>query len=148
MNNNTPSDENYERLQRLMDGNTRKAESITYQRDPFTRFLKKAPLIGLALVFAVYTVYIGIQYFQTRPNYSYNVNPISKIVLKYKALEYVEDNYPEFSEDADVNINNGIVKYKNGYMVTCKGKEHSIVSVYFNKWFQPTHDSSSVIKKE
>jgi hypothetical protein len=65
-------------------------------------------------------------------------NPVSKIILKAKSTDFMEENYADFEEDMKIDINTGMIKNKNGYTVTCEDKDNSAskVVIYFNRKFE------------
>lgn len=80
------------------------------------------------------------------PAYTYNFNPVSKIILIAKSTDFIEENYADFEENMEIDINTGIVKNKNGYTVTCEDKNNtgSNVVIYFNRSFEILNHHSHI----
>ena len=70
----------------------------------------------------------------------YVANPISKTILKHKTMNLVEEDYPDFYENATINTNTGMLKSKSGYTVTCHQKNDTMskITVYFDRKFNIT----------
>ena len=108
--------------------------------------VRRVDYIIVLIAVLCYLTFAGFKTFSTNPAHTYNFNPVSKIVLKYKALEYVEGEYPLFAENDTVDINTGMIKHSDGYMVTCYDKDDSAskVTVYFDKKFNVTKDAANI----
>ena len=88
----------------------------------------------------LYLVVSGVYSQLTKNQSGYVYNPVTKIVLSYKTLDYVKDNYPEVGDDAKVDINTGMLKSPAGYTVTCHHKKDTVskITVYFDRKFNVT----------
>ena len=98
----------------------------------------KVRRVDFILIIAAIVLYIavsGIYSIANKNQVTYVHNPVTKVVLTYKTLDYVKDNYPDFREDATVDINTGMLKSRAGYTVTCNHKKDTIskITVYFDK---------------
>ena len=99
--------------------------------------------IDFILILVAFLLYVGISglfSFSNRPQTGYVYNPVTKIVLSYKTLDYAKDNYPDFRKDATININTGMLKSNAGYTVTCYDEDDTMskMTVYFDRKFNIT----------
>ncbi len=142
---NTDTDDR-KRLEKLIAGQT----SGRYITDSEINHTLKNPmrlrlliLVGIWIIFLVYYAYLN---FSNPPSYTYNFNPISKIILRVKTDDYMEEHYPEFEENMTIDMNTGIIRHKNGYMVTCEDayNHFSKVVVYFDKSFKVQYDTPQI----
>ena len=91
------------------------------------------------------------------PHFVYNcaMNPKLKLLLRdYKLSDDISlrfnnsdwSEYPLFAENDTVDINTGMIKHSDGYMVTCYDKDDSAskVTVYFDKKFNVTKDAANI----
>lgn len=135
------------RLEKLIAGQTRGG----YITDSETNHTLKNPmklrlliLVGIWIIFLVYYAYLN---FSNPPSHTYNFNPVSKIILKIKSTDFMEENYADFEENMEIDINTDMVKNKNGYTVTCEDKDNSSskVIIYFNRKFEILNHRPNII---
>lgn len=102
--------------------------------------VRRVDFVLILLAIILYVIVSGVSSLSTKSSSGYVYNPATKIVLSYKTLDYVKDNYPDFRKDATININTGILKSNAGYTVTCHHEDDTMskITVYFDKKFNIT----------
>ncbi|MBQ5326268.1 MAG: hypothetical protein J6K80_03590, partial [Oscillospiraceae bacterium] len=111
--NNNQNSEDYTRLKKLIAGQNTDSEMADTLKKPAK--LKLIIFISMWAIFLIYYIYLN---FSNPPAYTYNFNPVSKIILRIKANDYIEEKHPQFEDSMDIDANTGMVKNKNGYTVT------------------------------
>jgi len=137
--NNNQNSEDYTRLKKLISGQNTDSEMADTLKKPAK--LKLIIFISIWAIFLMYYVYLN---FSNPPAYTYNFNPVSKIILHIKANDYIEEKHPRFEDSMDIDANTGMVKNKNGYTVTCKDEEGNKIVIYFDKNFEITNALSQI----
>ena len=102
--------------------------------------IRRVDFILILLAFLRYIVISCLVSLNNKPTIGYVYNPATKIVLSYKTLDYVKDNYPDFRKDAKVDTNTGMLKSQAGYTVTCHHEDDTMskITVYFDRKFNIT----------
>ena len=98
-------------------------------------------------MWTIFLLYYGYINFSVPVITTTSFNPVSKIILKAKSADFMEENYADFEENMEIDINTGMVKNKSGYTVTCKDKdnESSKVVIYFNRKFEILNHRPQII---
>ena len=101
--------------------------------------VKKVDYI-LILIFIILISVVGAFLVKGRATAGYVKNPVTKVVLSYKARSYIKDNYPEFRDDVIVDTATGVLKSSAGYTVKCHHKDNTMsrITVYFDRKFNIT----------
>ena len=101
--------------------------------------VKKVDYI-LILIFIILVSVVGAFLVKGRATAGYVKNPVTKVVLSYKARSYIKDNYPEFRDDVIVDTATGVLKSSAGYTVKCHHKDNTMskITVYFDRKFNIT----------
>ena len=136
-----------QRLENLIAGRTSGGRLADSELHPFFRNKKNIPLIVLIAAWTVFLLYYGYINFSVPVITTTSFNPVSKIILKAKSTDFMEENYADFEENMEIDINHGMVKNKSGYTVTCKDKdnESSKVVIYFNRKFEILNHCPQII---
>ena len=136
-----------QRLENLIAGRTSGGRLADSELSPFFRNKKNIPLIVLIAAWTVFLLYYGYINFSVPVITTTSFNPVSKIILKAKSTDFMEENYADFEENMEIDINTGMVKNKSGYTVTCKDKdnESSKVVIYFNREFEILNHRPQII---
>ena len=134
-------------LENLIAGRTSGGRLADSELSPFFRNKKNIPLIVLIAAWTVFLLYYGYINFSVPEITTTSFNPVSKIILKAKSTDFMEENYADFEENMEIDINTGMVKNKSGYTVTCKDKdnESSKVVIYFNREFEILNHRPQII---
>ena len=136
-----------QRLENLIAGRTSGGRLADSELSPFFRNKKNIPLIVLIAAWTVFLLYYGYINFSVPVITTTSFNPVSKIILKAKSTDFMEENYADFEKNMEIDINTGMVKNKSGYTVTCKDKdnESSKVVIYFNRKFEILNHRPQII---
>ena len=136
-----------QRLENLIAGRTSGGRLADSELSPFFRNKKNIPLIVMIAAWTVFLLYYGYINFSVPVITTTSFNPVSKIILKAKSTDFMEENYADFEENMEIDINTGMVKNKSGYTVTCKDKdnESSKVVIYFNREFEILNHRPQII---
>lgn len=136
-----------QRLENLIAGRTSGGRLADSELSPFFRNKKNIPLIVLIAAWTVFLLYYAYINFSVPEITTTSFNPVSKIILKAKSTDFMEENYADFEENMEIDINTGMVKNKSGYTVTCKDKdnESSKVVIYFNREFEILNHRPQII---
>ena len=136
-----------QRLENLIAGRTSGGRLADSELSPFFRNKKNIPLIVLIAAWTVFLLYYAYINFSVPEITTTSFNPVSKIILKTKSTDFMEENYADFEENMEIDINTGMVKNKSGYTVTCKDKdnESSKVVIYFNREFEILNHRPQII---
>lgn len=136
-----------QRLENLIAGRTSGGRLADSELSPFFRNKKNIPLIVLIAAWTVFLLYYAYINFSVPVITTTSFNPVSKIILKAKSTDFMEENYADFEENMEIDINTGMVKNKSGYTVTCKDKdnESSKVVIYFNREFEILNHRPQII---
>ena len=136
-----------QRLENLIAGRTSGGRLADSELSPFFRNKKNIPLIVLIAAWTVFLLYYGYINFSVPEITTTSFNPVSKIILKAKSTDFMEENYADFEENMEIDINTGMVKNKSGYTVTCKDKDNqsSKVVIYFNRKFEILNHRPQII---
>lgn len=136
-----------QRLENLIAGRTSGGRLADSELSPFFRNKKNIPLIVLIAAWTVFLLYYAYINFSVPVITTTSFNPVSKIILKAKSTDFMEENYADFEENMEIDINAGMVKNKSGYTVTCKDKdnESSKVVIYFNSKFEILNHRPQII---
>ena len=136
-----------QRLENLIAGRTSGGRLADSELHPFFRNKKNIPLIVLIAAWTVFLLYYAYINFSVPEITTTSFNPVSKIILKAKSTDFMEENYADFEENMEIDINTGMVKNKSGYTVTCKDKdnESSKVVIYFNRKFEILNHRPQII---
>ena len=136
-----------QRLENLIAGRTSGGRLADSELRPFFRNKKNLPLIVLIAAWTVFLLYYAYINFSVPVITTTSFNPVSKIILKAKSADFMEENYADFEENMEIDINTGMVKNKNGYTVTCEDKdnESSKVVIYFNRKFEILNHHPQII---
>ena len=136
-----------QRLENLIAGRTSGGRLADSELSPFFRNKKNIPLIVLIAAWTVFLLYYAYINFSVPVITTTSFNPVSKIILKAKSTDFMEENYADFEENMEIDINAGMVKNKSGYTVTCKDKdnESSKVVIYFNREFEILNHRPQII---
>ena len=136
-----------QRLENLIAGRTSGGRLADSELSPFFRNKKNIPLIVLIAAWTVFLLYYAYINFSVPEITTTSFNPVSKIILKTKSTDFMEENYADFEENMEIDINAGMVKNKSGYTVTCKDKdnESSKVVIYFNREFEILNHRPQII---
>lgn len=127
-----------QRLDNLIAGRTSGGRLADSELPPFFRNKKNIPLIVLIAAWTVFLLYYAYINFSVPVITTTSFNPVSKIILKAKSTDFMEENYADFEKDMEIDINTGMIKNKTGYTVTCQDKDNeaSKVVIYFNRKFE------------
>ena len=141
------SNNDRQRLENLIAGRTSGGRLADSELSPFFRNKKNIPLIVMIAAWTVFLLYYGYINFSVPEITITSFNPVSKIILKAKSTDFMEQNYADFEENMEIDINAGMVKNKSGYTVTCKDKdnESSKVVIYFNSKFEILNHRPQII---
>ena len=136
-----------QRLENLIAGRTSGGRLADSELSPFFRNKKNIPLIVLIAAWTVFLLYYAYINFSVPVITTTSFNPVSKIILKAKSTDFMEENYADFEENMEIDINADMVKNKSGYTVTCKDKdnESSKVVIYFNRKFEILNHRPQII---
>ena len=136
-----------QRLENLIAGRTSGGRLADSELSPFFRNKNNIPLIVLIAAWTVFLLYYAYINFSVPEITTTSFNPVSKIILKTKSTDFMEENYADFEENMEIDINAGMVKNKSGYTVTCKDKdnESSKVVIYFNSKFEILNHRPQII---
>ena len=136
-----------QRLENLIAGRTSGGRLADSELSPFFRNKNNIPLIVLIAAWTVFLLYYAYINFSLPEITTTSFNPVSKIILKTKSTDFMEENYADFEENMEIDINAGMVKNKSGYTVTCKDKdnESSKVVIYFNREFEILNHRPQII---
>lgn len=136
-----------QRLENLIAGRTSGGRLADSELSPFFRNKKNIPLIVLIAAWTVFLLYYAYINFSVPVITTTSFNPVSKIILKAKSTDFMEENYADFEKDMEIDINADMVKNKSGYTVTCKDKdnESSKVVIYFNREFEILNHRPQII---
>ena len=136
-----------QRLENLIAGRTSGGRLADSELPSFFRNKKNIPLIVLIAAWTVFLLYYAYINFSVPEITTTSFNPVSKIILKAKSTDFMEENYADFEENMEIDINTGMVKNKSGYTVTCKDKdnESSKVVIYFNRKFEILNHRPQII---
>lgn len=137
----------HQRLDNLIAGRTSGGRLADSELPPFFRNKKNIPLIVLIAAWTVFLLYYAYINFSVPEITTTSFNPVSKIILKAKSTDFMEENYADFEKDMEIDINTGMVKNKSGYTVTCKDKdnESSKVVIYFDRKFEILNHRPQII---
>ncbi len=127
-----------QRLDNLIAGRTSGGRLADSELGPFFKNKKNLPLIVMIAAWTIFLLYYAYINFSVPVITTTSFNPVSKIILKAKSTDFMEENYADFEENMEIDINTGMVKNKNGYTVTCEDKDNSSskVIIYFNRKFE------------
>ena len=136
-----------QRLENLIAGRTSGGRLADSELPPFFRNKKSIPLIVMIAAWTVFLLYYGYINFSVPVITTTSFNPVSKIILKAKSTDFMEENYADFEENMEIDITTGMVKNKSGYTVTCKDKdnESSKVVIYFDREFEILNHRPQII---
>ncbi len=143
--NNKNSDR--QRLDNLIAGRTSGGRLADSELSPFFKNKKNTPLIVMIAAWTVFLLYYAYINFSVPEITTTSFNPVSKIILKAKSTDFMEENYADFEKDMEIDINTGMIKNKNGYTVTCKDKNNqaSKVVIYFDRKFEILNHRPQII---
>ncbi len=127
-----------QRLENLIAGRTSGGRLADSELTSFFKSRKNFPLIFLIAVWTIFLLYYAYLNFSAPVTATTSFNPVSKIILKARATDFMEENYADFEENMEIDLNTGMIKNKNGYTVTCQGKDNeaSKVVIYFDRKFE------------
>lgn len=136
-----------QRLENLIAGRTSGGRLADSELSPFFRNKNNIPLIVLIAAWTVFLLYYAYINFSVPEITTTSFNPVSKIILKTKSTDFMEENYADFEENMEIDITTGMVKNKSGYTVICKDKdnESSKVVIYFNREFEILNHRPQII---